>query len=210
MKTEEELIWESYNNKQIINNPNFKKWFGDSKVVDKSGVPLIVYHAGSFDGEDGTPMQNMHFGTEDAALARLKSREADDFYDSVYVIKTEDGYVWKTYYQTSKTFPSKELAEKAIEDEMDRIFEYYEPVEGSYEMTQAYLCIEEPKRVKDNDNNWSEEIRQARDEGYDGIVYENEFEDVGSDSYIVFEPTQIKSATANNGSFNSSDPNITR
>lgn len=38
MKTEEELIWESY---------NIKKWFGDSKVVDDSGKPLKVYHGTS-------------------------------------------------------------------------------------------------------------------------------------------------------------------
>lgn len=28
----------------ILNNPNFKVWFGNSKVVDSSGKPLIVYH----------------------------------------------------------------------------------------------------------------------------------------------------------------------
>jgi len=28
----------------IISNPNFEKWFGDSKVVDENGEPLIVYH----------------------------------------------------------------------------------------------------------------------------------------------------------------------
>lgn len=29
---------------KITNNPNFKKWFGDSKVVDENGEPLVVYH----------------------------------------------------------------------------------------------------------------------------------------------------------------------
>lgn len=27
-----------------INSPEFKRWFGDSKVVDKEGKPLVVYH----------------------------------------------------------------------------------------------------------------------------------------------------------------------
>ena len=31
-------------NKNILNNPNFKKWFGNSKVVDKNGNPLRMYH----------------------------------------------------------------------------------------------------------------------------------------------------------------------
>ena len=26
------------------NTPSFKKWFGDSKVVDKNGEPLMVFH----------------------------------------------------------------------------------------------------------------------------------------------------------------------
>ena len=30
----------------IQNMPAFKKWFGDSKVVDSSGKPLVVYHGG--------------------------------------------------------------------------------------------------------------------------------------------------------------------
>lgn len=31
--------------KKITDNPNFRKWFGDSKVVDENGEPLVVYHA---------------------------------------------------------------------------------------------------------------------------------------------------------------------
>lgn len=30
--------------KSILDNPNFKHWFGDSKVVDENGEPLVVYH----------------------------------------------------------------------------------------------------------------------------------------------------------------------
>jgi len=30
---------------KITDNPNFKKWFGDSKVVDEKGKPLVVYHS---------------------------------------------------------------------------------------------------------------------------------------------------------------------
>lgn len=27
-----------------LNNPLFKKWFGNSKIVDKHGIPMVVYH----------------------------------------------------------------------------------------------------------------------------------------------------------------------
>jgi hypothetical protein len=33
-------------------NSNFQKWFNGSKVVDKNGNPLIVYHGSEFDFEE--------------------------------------------------------------------------------------------------------------------------------------------------------------
>jgi len=48
----------------------------------------------------------------------------------------------------------------------------------------------------------TEALRFLRDEkGYDGIVYNNVVEDPGSDSYIVFNPSQVKSAIGNKGTF---------
>lgn len=47
--------------------------------------------------------------------------------------------------------------------------------------------------------------------GYDGVIYENTGHDEGedgSDSYIVFEPEQIKSAFGNNGNFDVANPDI--
>jgi hypothetical protein len=35
--------------KKITDNPNFRKWFGDSKVVDENGEPLVVYHGAKKD-----------------------------------------------------------------------------------------------------------------------------------------------------------------
>jgi len=35
---------EKYNNDYQTAKKNFKKWFGDSKVVDENGQPLVVYH----------------------------------------------------------------------------------------------------------------------------------------------------------------------
>ena len=35
-----------------VDTPEFKRWFGNSKVVDKNGEPMVVYHGGSFDEAD--------------------------------------------------------------------------------------------------------------------------------------------------------------
>lgn len=51
-------------------------------------------------------------------------------------------------------------------------------------------------------------VRKAiQDAGYDGVVYSNTQEGAG-DSYIVFEPTQVKSAIGNSGDFDPSNPDI--
>ena len=72
----------------------------------------------------------------------------------------------------------------------------------------VYLAIKNPKRVEDGTSDWHEEIAQAKREGHDGLVYENEWESPGEDSYVAFEPTQIKSASGNNGQFDAANPDI--
>ena len=47
--------------------------------------------------------------------------------------------------------------------------------------------------------------RTIQEAGHDGVVYRNAFEG-GGDSYIVFKPTQIKSATGNVGTYDPTDP----
>lgn len=64
-------------------------------------------------------------------------------------------------------------------------------------------------RVKDGEEGEREELTAIlKEKGFDGIVYRNLIEDKGSDSYIAFEPTQIKSATDNSGDFDPSNPDI--
>ena len=38
--------------------PEFKKWFGDSKIVDENGDPLVVYHGTKADIEEFRPTKN--------------------------------------------------------------------------------------------------------------------------------------------------------
>ena len=90
-------------------------------------------------------------------------------------------------------------------------------------VSPVYLSIRNPIEMKDT--NWASAdrikadnptlglqgkspegiIKELKKRGYDGIEYVNTYEDVGSKSYIAFSPEQIKSATANRGTF-SDDP----
>lgn len=55
-------------------------------------------------------------------------------------------------------------------------------------------------------------INHLKSRGYDGIVYQNNVETpvMKTDSYIAFDPHQIKSAIGNNGHFDPSNPDITK
>lgn len=68
----------------------------------------------------------------------------------------------------------------------------------------VFLNVPNIKRVKDAPQDWTKThseywepiFDEAKQEGYDGLVYVNEWEDSDNknDSYVVFSPSQIKSA----------------
>lgn len=89
---------------------------------------------------------------------------------------------------------------------------------------EVFLNIRNPKRVDDMPEDWSASeneywdpvIRQAKSEGYDGIIYENKWEGEavsngqgnGEDSYVIFKSNQAKSATENSGEFSRENDDI--
>ena len=65
----------------------------------------------------------------------------------------------------------------------------------------AYLSIRNPSDEDDqySEDRWATTIKQVKSDGYDGIVYENDIE--GGESWVAFDPSQIKSAIGNAGTF---------
>ncbi len=201
--------------KKFWDTPEFKRWFGNSKVVDKYGNPLVVYHHGQFDEEDGAPIieEGMHFGTEDAARARAYGKIVDDFVLSIEVFEEDGCWHWEmgsfaSWDIDNEGFETEEEArenaeEAALEIAKNEVLDADEL--GTF--TKAFLKIENPKVTKDMGAYWSKVIEQAKQQGYDGIIYRNEFEDRGSLSYIVFKPEQIKSVN-NKGTFDPNSSNI--
>ncbi len=85
----------------------------------------------------------------------------------------------------------------------------------------VYLSVKNPlvhdfKGGDYHDQSFSELIEEAREEGHDGVLLKNvrdahplgEKPDEVSDVWAVFEPTQIKSATGNRGTFDPNDARI--
>jgi hypothetical protein len=178
----------------------------NTKVVDEDGNPKVVYHGGQFGITNFIPKRNMHFGTKKAAMQRILDSQWG--YDN-WLVQNEDGsYSWKyedeydeAYnVQSNKTFATEE---EAMEDAL--LYLGDEVVVKPY-----FLNIRNIKRTDDAQSSWDDaiEVVKAESDNVDGIVYENWYEDKGSDSYIAFNPNQIKSATENVGTFDANNPDI--
>jgi hypothetical protein len=175
--------------------PQFKAWFGDSKVVDENGKPLVVYHGTdkvftSFDIEgakksssNGMLELGFHFGTAEQANERMRpieqagTRKIEGQPSIIPVYLSLQNPLW---------IPS-DLGDWA---DMNFIREYFGP--ENYEV----FTKQELTKLKTPDD-----VRKALlKKGYDGIRYSNEQEGEG-DSWIAFNPVDIKSSTGNSGAF---------
>lgn len=204
----------------------FKKWFGDSQMVDANGKPMVVYHATNQDITAFDPAMDKR---GNGLIFFAKSAEnaegtiASDYRTTSVVIPT--------YLSVQKLFSGADgvpaATKQFIRDNADKIGEdisdyraefglassadaYYESgarnVNGvikTYNFNpEAYA-----KAIKTGEWQAVEAsktfIQHLKDEGYDGIKF---YED--GDTYAVFKPTQIKSATGNNGEYSSTNPDI--
>jgi len=132
---------------KIISSPAFKNWFGDSKVVDKNGNPLMVYHGtdSDFDKFEITKHGKTDFGwygkgfyfTPNKDLAELYARQNPNGSSDLL----NKGSIYTVYLSVKKPFMtdltslSDTYVEKLKEEGYDGIF-YYEYLQdrhnGSY------------------------------------------------------------------------------
>jgi pimeloyl-ACP methyl ester carboxylesterase len=170
----------------------FRKWFGDSKAVDAQGKPLVVYH--------GAP--DLRFLKEDGTFKSQKDRLG---------FGRKDGAHWFT--------PSLATAKSYADPR--RAFDYQNAEEGT---VSTYLKMDNPLIVDGGGQNWrdaqkrgktSDVIEEARAAWHDGVIIRNVKDDYNNtqrtkatDTYVVFDSKQIKSATGNNGNFDPNDPDI--
>jgi hypothetical protein len=133
----------------------FKRWFGDSKVVDRSGNPLVVYH-----------------GTD---------KDFDTFKSDGEPIFLAPG-AWR-----ANLYADKDGA---------RIMPLYARVTNPATMKQ----YEAARNANRGPNARVKAVEVLRAQGYDGVI-----DDI---TVIVFDPTQIKSATGNKGTYDPASGNI--
>lgn len=181
--------------------PSFKQWFGDwendpanaSKVVDANGEPLVVYHGTTADFSVFDPRLG---GTETLA----EDAKSTMFFTSRPAV-AEDfaGYV---YYSPDRK----------------NVAQHYYP---GANIMPVFLNLRNLDAWSLHKGGYREgfqtgAIKEAIKDGSDGVVFEQvrdgSVSTVGplkvSDVYAVFDPANIKSATANVGTFDRANPDI--
>ncbi|MDZ4209792.1 MAG: hypothetical protein U1C56_01280, partial [Candidatus Curtissbacteria bacterium] len=179
----------------------FKDWFGKSAVVDSDGKPLVVYHGGirrkgaeeiesfNVNRDYGDFDIGAHFGTVDAANRRISDVQSS-FYENEK-IPTGVPYVYER--EGTRIFPVYLKIENPIRlpDDSKEAFGYGWDWRGIYRKLLAKRLVPENEKAKFNFNIARDAVEKYfKENNVDGIVYKNDYEDIGKDSYIVFEPTQ--------------------
>ena len=200
----------------------FKRWFGNSKVVDENGEPLVMYHytASSEDFSKFATKENVelgsHFGTKEQIL------DIDDRGE---------------YNAKPRVLPVYLSIQNPIRLRDDGGFQ---PARVLRQLDDMGLLTDRQYNALASESSEQKANSKIRDllikAGYDGVVYINRREGYGrsasvwgdaqlfgsrwsdqqwlekhpegKDSYIAFNPTQIKSATGNIGTFDAKKPDI--
>lgn len=185
-----------------IESPEFQSWFGESKAIDEGGKPLRAYHgtAKYFEAFDTTiskenrnsPSWSGDVGTWFAAPSKYPGNYDEGNAEAVAETFTEKpGGSWDEYKDGARVVPVYLSIKNPMEFEG---WEHFDDVRRD-----EYRGLSG---------------RQFRDklveQGYDGMVIRNSMTDgnVDRDDWVAFFPNQIKSATANRGTYDPNDPNI--
>ncbi|MGL4219956.1 MAG: hypothetical protein ACRCSS_04910, partial [Shewanella sp.] len=157
------------------NTPEFKKWFGASKVVTKDNKPLVLYH-----------------GTQSAAFKDFKpSGEANMFGKNEQYYFTDSFDEAKGYATGNADTAAK--GRSGTGHVVNAYLKMEKPaILTADEFNVTDVPVQEYLENLDMDGLY-DAIRKA---GYDGIVYDGEFAlaPVVGKHYVVFSPAQIQRA----------------
>jgi phage portal protein BeeE len=199
------LAWakEKFGDEKVAEN--FARWFGDSKVVDDDGNPLVVYRGESTGGDFNEfnrekTRENSFFFTADKEIASkyASDKQPREFYLSSerFIDLTQGKQGEEFIREWAKVYDDEGWIDRETGEEIDpvefvqsgRLFDY----EGDW-----------------SGNRWKDLQATIEADGYQGARLPDYDNDSGLFSAIVvFKPTSIKLATGNSGTFDPSNPNI--
>jgi len=240
-----QTLWESKPSYTQTDTPEFKKWFGNSKVVDENGKPLVVYHGTPIGGIDifdreksgiqssGLKEHGLYFTTNPALaefyakgrtldpefkasiekeISRLRdlqgqsrnNREYDKFEEEINKLnKKLTPQVYPVYLKMEKMFEFDADGQNGYDGWRNL------KIDIGYKVARGIDAIEALKGL----NRAATGIETVNGIKAKNIIdthsYPSEQEFIG-DVYLLFDgnPSNIKSATGNNGNFDVNNTSI--
>lgn len=193
---------------------NFWNWFGDSKVVDSQGRPLVVYH-----GSDVSGIEVFDNQANQTKQRQIGADRGYFFTDSKKVaerFRTETQRKAETQYYMENTV--REPVDETRYDAQGRpvgTVHYVKTTPAPYKnfgLYGVYLKAENINEFNGEEIGTGVErdfaLASAKANEKDGVIIYNADTGAGiANEYIVFEPNQIKS-TQNRGTFSPDTGNI--
>lgn len=196
---------------------NFKNWFGDSKMVDEAGNPLVVYHGSKYGAPEAFKPDRGYIGaaffTDNQSNAQKWAKgftpEDGEFVPNDGAFS---GDVVPAHISAKKPITDDTTLEEVFgsEDEAVKYRQDYEDGEINYHPQPFTASMDDGSDIYLLAHSYAQfpKFREyLRKRGYDAFDYYDM--ESGGRTIVPFDPTQIKSATGNRGTFDPTDPNIT-
>lgn len=210
----------------------FYKWFGDSKVVDEQGRPLVVYHGtnAQFDTFKGTKVLNSSLGVGFNFAVNKDIAEGFGKIMPVYLNVRNPINPYATIDMVSETYEEDFETEnrEAVRDAIYKVkdilenkgYTFYNEVysdllnvlaDGGLQAQEVFDGLLDIGSYIEEDYDAEKlynDIRDAEIEsfGFDGY-YERNYGASGGEVYVAWHPNQIKSVE-NRGTFSTESDNI--
>jgi hypothetical protein len=170
------------------NTPQFKKWFGNSKITNEDGSPMVLYHATA---KDLSVLKPGGFDVKMSGPAIWMSDKAD-----IQPAAHNIGSRTQEFREGTNVMPLYAKIENPLVLDNDTMLNWARQsfANGSKEFPESM-----PKEFAD----------AVKSEGYDGIIYSTT--DINKKPYneiIAFNSNQLKSTISNTGEFSTTDERI--
>lgn len=177
--------------RSVTGAPEFKAWFGDSKVVDEGGNPRRLFHGTNRDIR-AFDKYALTWAAEDAALANAYAKAKER----------------EVFGGPAQNYPLFLKVERPLRLDVDAGL-LYTPEEAraqvGFDFKVRHLREGESYPLHQFLN--TRAFRDAAERaGYDGIAIAER----GTVTWAAFRPEQVKSAIGNRGTFDPNDPSILR
>lgn len=177
---------------------NFYRWFGDSKVVDEQGRPLVVYHGTNAKFDTFRKMKGKVYNF----LSEIEvERQGFFFTDNRDVAQNIGEIVMPVYLKSTNVF---DLDSNYHSDFMKGFYKQLQDSQAEY----LEYGASEAWEFFDGETGKAF-TKYLQENGYDGATFEETpYEDAETiKTNVVFNPNQIKS-TENRGTFDINNPDI--